>query len=123
HVLRGYDAMGYVRIRKHAGDDYMRQDRQKQLLVGVKGQIAKQWTRFPTFLDAGVKVLGNTFDMPEIAALANFARHVPKNDIKLGALPTKQGRGSFLLVDQRKAKRALSEYGLVDDDPATVAQR
>ncbi|RYG31110.1 hypothetical protein EON81_23605 [bacterium] len=119
----GYGAMGYVRIRKHAGDDYMRQDRQKQLLVAIKTQVSQQWTQIPRYVDAGVKVLGNTFDFNEITALAAFAGRVPKKDIVLGQLPTRPGRGSFLLIDERKARRAVAEAGLTGEDPATVAKR
>lgn len=118
----GYGAMGYVRIRKHAGDDYMRQDRQKQLLVAVKNQVARHWTQLPAYLDAGVKVLGNTFDFNEIAALATFAGRVPKNDINLGQLPTREGRGSFLIMDERKTRRILAETGLTGEDPTKVAK-
>ena len=123
HKLGGYDAMGFVRIRKNAGDDYMRQDRQKQLLVGVKNQVGKQWTRLPVFIDAGIKVLGNSFDLAEISAMANFASKVPKDAIKLGALPTYAARrSSFLNVRQSELSQTLVEYGLIDEGPA-VAHR
>ncbi len=114
--LGGYDAMGYVRIRKHAGDDYMRQERQKQLLLAVKDQIARQWTAFPQIVDAGTKVMGDAFTMPEIVAMANFARKVPKSNVRMGALPTVPGRGSFLLADKRKMTPTLEEYDLLDPD-------
>ena len=122
HLLDGYQAMGFVRIRKNAGDDYMRQDRQKQLLVGVKNQIGRQLTRVPQFIDAGVKVLGDSFDVPEIAALANFARKVPPASIKMGALPTHPGRGSNLEVTESKLERTLQEHGLVPGAEAAIAR-
>ena len=121
--LGGYEAMGFVRIRKNAGDDYARQERQKQLLVAVKDQVAKQWTALPQIVDAGTRVMGNAFTLPEIVALANFARKVPKSSIKMGALPTVPGKGTFLVVDKRKIGPALEAYDMLEPDTEAVAHR
>jgi len=114
HLLNGYDAMGYVRIRKNAGDDYMRQERQRQLLLAVKDQLRVHWTLMPQIIDAGARVLGDSVTPPELAALATFAKTVPKESVKLGQLPTRQGRGSFLELDLKKSRKELVKLGFLE---------
>ena len=110
-VLDGYDAMCFVRFRKDAGSDLKRQERQKQLLVAVKDRIIQNWTKLPQVLDLGAKAMD--MNGSEMAALAKFSRSVSKENIQLGQLATKNGRGSFLLLDQRKLSSTLRKYRLL----------
>lgn len=110
--LNGYDAMCFVRFRKDAGSDFVRQERQKKLLVALKNQVVQNWTLLPTVAEFGAKAMGGLTGA-EVAALAKFGRSVPPSDIKLSQLPTKPGRGSFLELDESKAAKVLKESYLI----------
>ncbi|CAN5367666.1 hypothetical protein BH11ARM1_BH11ARM1_00370 [soil metagenome] len=120
-TLDGYDAMGFVRIRK-LDSDFERQKRQKDFMVSLKQQIMspRNITSLPAILEQTKEVLGGGLDNDEIASLATFAKTVPPDHIKLGMIPIEEMRGTTdLRVDQRKLPEVLGEFGLL---PGYVAR-
>lgn len=113
--LNGEDAIGFVRYR-HAkvpqkdDDDFHRQQRQRAFLLALKQAMLSDWTHLPDHVNKAVAVLGGALNEEEVGSLALFGREVKSNEIKLGAIPTKDGRGTFLEVDQRLLAKTLSEY-------------
>ncbi len=112
--LDGEQAMGYVRYRK--GDsDFKRQDRQKQLMLSVKDVVIANPTKIPEVADQTVAILGNTFSSAEVAALMRFAKDVPAENIRLGALPVishNSSRAYTQSIDSDKFREVMEDIGL-----------
>lgn len=123
--LDGKDAMGYVRFRHDTESDYGRQQRQKEFLASFKNQVLHNLFKLPTIARESKAVMGNALTDQEIFALVAFARKVPPNGIKLGMLPTVEGRtrGGALRVVESKRDEALREYGLVSGSTASREAR
>jgi polyisoprenyl-teichoic acid--peptidoglycan teichoic acid transferase len=114
-LLDGYDAMCYVRFRKDSGGDFKRTERQRQFLIAFKQSIIKNFTSLPVIAEQGVKVLGDTLTVREIASLAVFAKGVDQKKILMTRLPTVNGRGSFEELDKKPAKAMLRKYGFFNE--------
>lgn len=114
-TLTGKDAMGYVRFRHDAESDYGRQQRQKEFLTSFKSRIFHNLLKLPEIAEESKAVMGNALTDKEIIALVAFARKVKPENIKLGMLPTTEGRtrSSALRVDRSKRDEAMREYGLL----------
>lgn len=126
-VLTGYDAMCYVRYRKsnkkgQSETDFERQERQKDLLVGLKMAALSNWQSLPEIAEAGKKVFGNALTDDQILALAGFAREVGQTRIKLGVIPT-EIEGNGLRLVERKLPEVLREYKLVAGSGERVTLR
>lgn len=114
-LLKGYDAMCYVRYRHsnegEADTDFQRQDRQKDFMIGFKQGVWENKFKLPEIVEASKDVVGNSFSDDQIIALAMFSRQVDPKNIKLGMIPTKpEGKGLRLDADELPA--VLSEFGL-----------
>ncbi|HEY3269029.1 MAG TPA: LCP family protein [Armatimonadota bacterium] len=110
-TLGGRDAMGFVRFR-HSDDgpadtDIVRISRQQQLVQAVKARLHEPstWVRIPGLLETVRKEMQGTLKYPQLVALANFARSVPKANVQMHVLPTRMGR-SFVYPD-RDAVRVM----------------
>lgn len=115
-VLTGYQAMGYVRFRKGAGEnDFTRQDRQKELIMAVKDKILQQPTLIPLVADKTVEILNRRLTGGELGSLIWFAQQVPTEGIKMGSIPVNEPSsrsGAYLLyLDRDKLPSVLQEYG------------
>lgn len=112
--LDGEQAMGYVRYRK--GDsDFKRQDRQKQLMLSVKDVMIANPAKIPDVADQTVAILGNTFSPAEVAALIRFAKDVPAENIRLGAVPVishNSSRAYTQSVDADEFREVMEDIGL-----------
>jgi len=120
-VLNGYDAMSFVRFR-HADNDLIREQRQKQFLLAFKQQAMKNWTKMPSIVNEGQKVIGDALSSDELASLALFARSVPPQNIQWGQIPVHDAPrpSSDVLVDEDKLHDVLAQYRLVDAHGATL---
>lgn len=113
--LSGEQAIGFVRYR-HAkvpqpdDDDFHRQQRQRAFLLSLKQAMLSDLIHLPEHVNKAVLVLGGALGEEEVGSLAMFGRDVKQADIKLGSIPTKDGRGSFLEVDTRALAKTLGEY-------------
>ncbi len=123
-TLDGKDAMGFVRFRHDRESDYARQQRQKEFLASFKAQVLHSLFKLPEIAEESKAVMGNALSDQEIFALVAFARKVPSANIKLGMLPTVEGRtrGGALRVVERKRDEAIREYNLLPSS-GTVASR
>lgn len=122
-TLDGKAAMGYVRFRHDTESDYGRQQRQKEFLTSFKSQVIRHLFKLPEIAEESKAVVGNALSDQEIFALVSFSRSVPPKNIKLGMLPTVEGRtrGGALRVVQSKRDEAMREYGLLPSDDASPA--
>src|ERR1044072_7619833 len=114
-LLKGYDAMCYVRYRhSNEGDadtDFQRQDRQKDFMIGFKQGVWENKFRLPESVEASKQVVGNSFTDDQIIALAMFAKRVSPKNIKLGMVPTvPEGKG--LRLESERLGPILREFGL-----------
>lgn len=112
-VLDGYQAMGYVRIRK-SDDDFQRQARQKQFLMAFKDAMQKNMLLAPQVVEKAAESLGGGMSKEEIATLSHFARKVGADNIKLGVIPVESAGGYDLRVNQSQLYKTLQEFRLVD---------
>jgi len=124
--LDGYQAMGYVRFRhsKHAKSnetDFQRQQREKDMMLGLKRAAEADWRNLPQIVDAGAATVGDSLTNDQILSLAGFIRKVGPPNIRIGVIPTEdEGNGLRLLT--KKLPAVLAEYKLADD-PARVTLR
>ena len=123
-TLDGRDAMGFVRFRHDRESDYARQQRQKEFLASFKGQVLHNVFKLPEIAEESKAVMGNALTDQEIFALVAFSRKVPPANIKLGMLPTIEGRtkGGALRVVASKRDAALREYNLLPSPEAVAAR-
>lgn len=122
-VLDGDEAMQYVRFRHDSESDYGRQQRQKEFLASFKSEVLKHPFQLPEVAEQGKAALGNALNDKEMIALIAFARKVPQSSIKLGMLPTVEGRskGGALRVVESKRDEAMRDFGLLPSDTRTAA--
>lgn len=121
HKLNGYEAMGYVRVRK-SDSDFARQDRQKEFLVAFKDSVASNPTKLPAVANQAVGLFNGSLDEREIMALMRFAKGVPPNNIRMGMVPVRDGSGSMLVLDQKGLQEKLIEFNFVRDPEAMQAR-
>ena len=117
--LTGYQAMGYVRFRhslhaKSFETDFQRQQREKDMMLGLKNAMASNWTHMPEILDAGAATVGDALTTDQILSLAGFVRHVGQQNIRIGVIPTKD-KGNGLELEAEKLPKVLEEYKLGDN--------
>jgi LCP family protein required for cell wall assembly len=110
--LDGYNAMMFVRYR-HGDNDFKRQERQKQFLTAFKDSVMRDKIKLPQVFEKATAALGNSLTAEEIASIAFFARNVPSTNIEMGQIPVREGRGTYLKVDEDKLSETLERYGLV----------
>lgn len=124
--LNGYEAMGFVRWRKNSnggGDnDYERQKRQKDLMLGLKQKMLENIVQMPQILDKSVDISGKTFDSKEVAILAEFMRKLGGSEkIRMGQIPIIEIEGTYnLSVDYQKLPEVLRQYLIVPSDDIPV---
>ncbi len=111
--LDGYNAMGFVRFR-HTDSDLYRTDRQRQFLLAFKQAVFANPLKLPEVVNKATAVLNGAMTDDELVALADFARQVGNDRIKMGVLPTMAADGYNLRVDQTKLAETLLEYRLTD---------
>jgi len=132
-LLDGYDAMCYVRYRKttpkstlypkggegdpKAEGDFVRTERQRQLLLAFQGAVLKHITALPEIVEKGVAVLGGALTTKEIASLATFQKKVGQKNVKMLRMPTKPGRGTFEEIDRPAATKMFKQYGFISAKP------
>jgi LCP family protein required for cell wall assembly len=128
-LLDGYDAMCYVRYRKttprsklypkggegdpKAEGDFVRTERQRQLLLAFQGSVLKHITALPEIVEKGVAVLGGALTTKEIASIATFQKKVGQKNVKMLRMPTKPGRGTFEEMDRPSATKMFKTYGFI----------
>jgi LCP family protein required for cell wall assembly len=109
--LNGYQAMGYVRIR-HSDSDLMRAERQHEFVEALRTKIST-----PTVLLKGFDVLDNITDnlhlspnltTPQLLALANWSKGLPKENITLVTMPSIEGP-SFVTVNQVPTRKMVAQ--------------
>lgn len=116
-LLDGENAMGFVRYR-HGDTDFMRQDRQKDLMMAVKDRMLQKWQQTPEVVDKSIDLLGRAFKPEEIAALALFGKKLSGDNIKMGMVPTLEIPGTYdLELDADKLAAKLKELHL---DPRSI---
>ncbi|HVT13744.1 MAG TPA: LCP family protein [Fimbriimonadaceae bacterium] len=124
--LTGYQAMGYVRFRhsQHAKSyetDFQRQEREKDMLLGLKNAMVSNWSHLPEIMDAGEAVVGQALDKEQIKSLAGFVKSIGQQNIHIGVIPTHdEGNGLELEVD--KLPKVLAEYKLAESPQLTARQ-
>jgi polyisoprenyl-teichoic acid--peptidoglycan teichoic acid transferase len=119
-TLDGYTAMCYVRYRK--GDsDFHRQERQKDFMVSLKQAALAKPLQLPSIMEESRALLDNAFTPREIAGLTFFAQRVPAENIKMGMVPVREGRGTNLLVDESRLFETLAEFDLLRSGSARLS--
>ncbi len=116
--LTGYEAMGYVRFRHSkngkAESDFQRQEREKDMLLGLKQAAMRRWTDLGRIVDAGAATVGDSLDSDQILSLAGFVRRIGSQNIRIGVIPTRED-GNGLRLDAGKLPAVLAEYKLGDN--------
>lgn len=106
--LDGEKALGFVRYR-HSDSDLHRIERQKVFLNAAKERLKKPqvWLQLPHLLNEAQKSIESEFTYEQMLALAYFAKSIPQPNIRVETLPVRNGRGTYLLVDRKKAEQLL----------------
>lgn len=111
-TLNGYDAMGFVRYR-HTDSDMHRMERQRQFMLAFKKSVLSNPMRLPDIANKGVEVLNGSLSNGEILALAEFARKLSDEQVKIGTLPTVDAGSYNLRADSAKLTETLEEFELI----------
>jgi LCP family protein required for cell wall assembly len=117
--LNGYQAMGYVRMR-HSDSDLMRSKRQQKFLEALRAQIKNPANvfRLPDVLDAITDSLNSNMTHEQMLTLANFARSVQPENIRLVTLPSIEGP-SYVYIKPRESEALIKEL-FYPDNPTMV---
>lgn len=112
-VLDGYNAMCFVRFR-HSDSDFMRQQRQKDLMMSFKDKVLSQPLMINQVCEKAMEVLGGTFTADELVTLALFSKTVKGDNIRLGMVPVVSASHYNLEIDRSKLEETLKQYYLHD---------
>ena len=119
--MTGYQAMGFVRVRK-LDSDIHRAARQQQFLAAFKSQVKSptSFMKLPTVLNAITNNLGTNMTKDQVLALANFMRQLPHESITQLTMPCIEGP-KFVECDIAKTETLLRKYFL-DSNPTAVVR-
>lgn len=136
--MNGYQAMGFVRIRKLDSDE-MRSKRQHEFLEAVRNKVKSPRTfmALPGLIDTmadNLTCVNITHD--QMYTLMNFAKDLKKESIHVETLPSTEGR-RFVTIDPRKSKEVIermffpnqivalniSAPSMLDEEPAPKQHR
>ena len=115
HLLRGKEAVLFLRVRKGFGDDYGRIDHQKQALTQLAGRLksAQGLAALPTILGGIGNGVETNADPNTLVTLRPFLSQLK---LSFATLPTDEIPGTFNLAVNRERLAAL--WG---DAPAPAA--
>ena len=121
-VLKGEDAMGFVRYRK--GDsDFKRQERQKSLMFSFRERVMSQPGKLGDIAEKARELTGHALDEKEIAAVALFAQKIGSHNIKMGQVPVRElERFYFLGLDYDKLNDTMVEFNFPEARPTLYHQ-
>jgi LCP family protein required for cell wall assembly len=124
-VLDGYKAMGFVRMR-HSDSDFKRQERQKDFLLAFKDSVMRRPSMVNAVAAKAKEVMGDALDYDEMLSLAEYAKAITGDNIKMGMLPIVEGRsgtgyGYYVDIDRSKFAQAMRDYRMVDDPNPQVS--
>lgn len=108
--LNGYQAMGYVRMR-HSDSDEMRSKRQHAFLEAMRRSIMSpsNFLKLPQVLDRlNENIRRGALTEDQLFALANYARTLPKEQIRIQTIPYDEGP-SYAAIDARKTEDLIRE--------------
>lgn len=115
HHLDGPDTLAYARVRKGAGDDFGRSDRQQQVLLAVLERIVRLDTlpvlisRAPSLyqeLSTGVRT---NMSLEQMISLALLAVKVPGENIRRGVIGPPNMVGFYTRPDGAKVLRPVPD--------------
>lgn len=122
-VLKGYDAMCYVRYR-HGDSDFKRQDRQKELMMALKDRALDRLESAPELIEKSMDLLGNAFTSRQVASLMLFGKSVGGDNIKMDMVPVIEVPGSsFLELDPEKLSEKLKELHIKESSSLTASSQ
>jgi LCP family protein required for cell wall assembly len=108
--LNGYQAMGYVRMR-HSDSDEMRSKRQHAFLEAMRRSIMSpsNFLKLPQVLDRlNENIRRGALTEDQLFALANYARTLPKERIRVQTIPYDEGP-SYAAIDADKTADLIRE--------------
>lgn len=107
--LSGEDAVKYMRFRMDALGDYARLDRIKGVLTQVlqRAQDPRTWPALTLALREAWRELDTDLSLEEVLAHLPGVRGLR---LSLATLPTREGPGTFLYVDERMRAQVLAAF-------------
>lgn len=107
--LSGEEAVRYMRFRHDALGDYARLDRIKEVVGQVlkKAQDPRTWPALTLALKEAWRELDTDLTLEEVLAYLPAVRGLK---LFLATLPTREGPGTFLYVDEEARARFLSAF-------------
>ncbi len=124
-LLKGSDALDFVRFRHDRNMDFGRMERQQRFMNALREQ-AMGWNlpfKLPGLISALFKNVATDLDANEILRLARWGVGLNGDDIRgitlRGSIPTING-AAYVVVSEDKLARAVSQFlhESVPDDPA-----
>jgi LCP family protein required for cell wall assembly len=109
-TLKGDDALDFMRYRLDS--DFKRQERQKSLMLALKGRMLEKWQLIPQATDKTLEIMDHAFTPKELAELLAFSRKVDSGKINLGMVPVVEKENFALYIDTSKLEEVLREHGL-----------
>lgn len=118
-VLNGEQAVGFVRYR-HSDSDFERIKRQREFVLAFKESLMSRPQQLPVVINRASDLLGGELRPEQLASLARFLQSVPSDSVKMGVVPVREGRGTFLELDRERLATALRENYLLPGDLAAA---
>lgn len=102
--LNGQQAMGFVRFR-HSDSDLVRTQRQQTLIAALKEKLhnPSSLAKLPAVLNAINSHMDSDLTTEQKVVIANFARSLTRDNLKMETVPSLDGSGTFVLTDWKKA--------------------
>jgi polyisoprenyl-teichoic acid--peptidoglycan teichoic acid transferase len=110
HTLTGNQAMGFVRYRHDALGDIGRVQRQQIFLHAVldKAKQPASWAHLPQLMEIAQKYISTDMSVPDMMAVAGFARAVPKQNQFLALMPGTFGDSGDWIVSRSDIRKMVA---------------
>jgi LCP family protein required for cell wall assembly len=115
HHLDGPDALAYARVRKGAGDDFGRAERQQQVAMAVLDQLVKL-DMLPTLVRKAPQLyqelaegVQTNLTLEQMVSLAWSAIQIPRENIKMGVIGPPKMVGFYTRPDGASVLRAVPD--------------
>jgi polyisoprenyl-teichoic acid--peptidoglycan teichoic acid transferase len=110
HTLTGNQAMGFVRYRHDALGDIGRVQRQQIFLHAVldKAKQPASWAHLPQLMEIAQKYISTDMSVPDMMAVASFARVVPKQNQFLALMPGTFGDSGDWIVSRSDIRKMVA---------------
>jgi anionic cell wall polymer biosynthesis LytR-Cps2A-Psr (LCP) family protein len=115
HHLDGPDALAYARVRKTAGGDFGRAERQQQVVLAVLDRLVSLEmlptlvSKAPTLYQEVSEGVRTSLSLEQMVSIAWLAVQIPRENIRQGVIAPPKMVGFYTRPDGAQVLRAVTE--------------